>query len=775
MSSTLNDKHSASRGVDGDTRAHDPRYVVHTTEWLPTAWWKVDLKTPVESALVILYFRTDFRYRRNGVQLYTSETNSTDPKEGNLCHTVTGYPDGTDIDDVLHVVCRGTWRYLTVFSETDNDHNGVILDFAEVQVWSTATNVALNKPAWISSALDGIHPATKAVDGDTTADQDNYVAHTGRGQTIAWWKVDLQTPVQSARIILYFRTNYIIRRNGVHLYTSGTNSSDPTEGNLCDTVTGRPDGTDIDDVLNVTCPGTWRYLTVYTETDNDGQGVILDFAEVQVLTCSVGMYGVNCNRTCNSRHCVGSTESCDSITGACSSGQFQTGWTGTDCAVCVEGKYGQSCARDCSSRQCMVFSSMCDRITGTCPAGGCQDGWMGADCSTVCAGGTYGPSCARYCNSRHCKIKPAMCGHVNGACPGGGCVDGWMGVDCTSVCAPEQYGANCAKTCSSRHCKTSSPTCDRISGACPTGGCDAGWMGTDCTTECASGHYGANCGKNCTLRHCIGDSSCDRRQGLCEGGCAAGYDGTDCTEACTSLMYGPNCVSYCSARHCKTNSSTCDGVSGECLGGCEDGWTEIDCSSKVNCSDGRYGPGCTEFCNSRNCKTLSPVCDVTGSCADGCREGWQNADCRTRCKPGTYGPDCSRCGHCDVTCNVGDGRCPGECLEGFTGDRCDVDVRASVAKIGVIEGAIGMAIGMSVMLLLAVGLIMCLLKHGRLKWIPSNGADPYEGSTTGYTEEIPTPGVGDPDYIELNDVTREREEKSQYDVFQNQVYENNQI
>ncbi|XP_046583502.1 multiple epidermal growth factor-like domains protein 10 isoform X3 [Haliotis rubra] len=652
--------------------------------------------------------------------------------------------------------------------------DGVVIWLASFSlVTGTATNVALNKPAWMSSALDGNHPASKAVDGDTRADHDRYVAHTGTGQTIAWWKVDLQTQVQSARIILYFRTDYISRRNGVHLYTSGTNSSEPTEGNLCHTVTGRPDGTDIDDVLNVTCPGTWRYLTVYTETDNNGGGVMLDVAEVQVWTCSAGLYGVNCNKACNSRHCFGSTESCDSITGACSSRQCQTGWTGIDCAVCVEGKYGPSCTRDCSSRHCKVFSSTCDHITGTCPAGGCRVGWIGADCSTECSTGKYGANCAKDCSSRPCKTSSSICNRISGACPDDGCEYGWMGADCKTECSSGKYGANCAKGCSSRHCKTSSPTCDRFNGACSADRCKDGWMEVDCTTECASGYYGANCGKNCNLRNCKEDSSCDSIQGLCEGGCAAGYNGTDCTEACTSLMYGPNCVNSCSNRHCKTNSSTCDGVSGECIGGCEDGWTEIDCSSKVNCSDGRYGPGCTEFCNSRNCKTPSIVCDVTGSCADGCRKGWQNADCRTpcpsgtygsncskscdsrqcktarticdhvsgacttgcregwigadctqRCKPGTYGPDCSRCGHCDVTCNVGDGRCPGECLEGFTGDRCDVDVRASVANISVIEGAIGMSIGIAVTLLLVVGLFRCLLKHGRLKWIPSNGADP---------------------------------------------------
>ncbi|XP_046583591.1 multiple epidermal growth factor-like domains protein 11 isoform X15 [Haliotis rubra] len=505
--------------------------------------------------------------------------------------------------------------------------DGVVIWLASFSlVTGTATNVALNKPAWMSSALDGNHPASKAVDGDTRADHDRYVAHTGTGQTIAWWKVDLQTQVQSARIILYFRTDYISRRNGVHLYTSGTNSSEPTEGNLCHTVTGRPDGTDIDDVLNVTCPGTWRYLTVYTETDNNGGGVMLDVAEVQVWTCSAGLYGVNCNKACNSRHCFGSTESCDSITGACSSRQCQTGWTGIDCAVCVEGKYGPSCTRDCSSRHCKVFSSTCDHITGTCPAGGCRVGWIGADCSTECSTGKYGANCAKDCSSRPCKTSSSICNRISGACPDDGCEYGWMGADCKTECSSGKYGANCAKGCSSRHCKTSSPTCDRFNGACSADRCKDGWMEVDCTTACPSGTYGSNCSKSC---------------------------------------------------------------------------------------------------DSRQCKTARTICDhVSGACTTGCREGWIGADCTQRCKPGTYGPDCSRCGHCDVTCNVGDGRCPGECLEGFTGDRCDVDVRASVANISVIEGAIGMSIGIAVTLLLVVGLFRCLLKHGRLKWIPSNGADP---------------------------------------------------
>ncbi|XP_067678671.1 tyrosine-protein kinase receptor Tie-1-like [Haliotis asinina] len=240
------------------------------------------------------------------------------------------------------------------------------------------------------SSQYGSHPASRAVDGETSANTDGNIVHTDIGHSSAWWKVDLQTLVQSAQVILYFRTDYKYRRNGVQLYTSETSSSEPKEGNLCHTVTGRPNGTDINDVLNVTCPGPWRYLTVYTDTDNDRAGPILDFAEVQVWVCTVGMYGPDCTRNCSSRHCK-------------------------------------------------VLSSTCDHITGTCPADGCQDGWMGVDCTTACGSGTYGANCAGNCRSRHCKMSSTACNHISGACSGDGCQAGYLGTDCTTVSVRDIY------------------------------------------------------------------------------------------------------------------------------------------------------------------------------------------------------------------------------------------------------------------------------------------------------------------------------------------------
>ncbi|XP_046344211.1 uncharacterized protein LOC124124962 [Haliotis rufescens] len=192
------------------------------------------------------------------------------------------------------------------------------------------TNVAQNKPAWMSTRFYLSPPASAAVDGVTLAGNIGYSVITQLLKQSAWWKVDLQTQVQSALVTLYFRTDYKSRRNGVQLYTSMTNSSDPKEGNLCHSVTGRADGTDIPDVLSVTCPGTWRYLTVYTETDNNGYGAMLDFVEVQVWTCSSGYYGSNCDQSCAARHCK-SDSSCDVIGGLCVGG-CAAGYQGTDCA-----------------------------------------------------------------------------------------------------------------------------------------------------------------------------------------------------------------------------------------------------------------------------------------------------------------------------------------------------------------------------------------------------------------------------------------------------------
>ncbi|XP_046553386.1 multiple epidermal growth factor-like domains protein 10 isoform X12 [Haliotis rubra] len=449
--------------------------------------------------------------------------------------------------------------------------DGVVILLASFSlVTGTVTNVAEGKQAWMSSTFDDNHPASKAVDGDTRADDFSHVAYTGRGRSNAWWKVDLQTSVQSARVILYFRTDFILRRNGVHLYTSKTNSSDPKEGNLCLLVTGRVDGIGIPDVLNVTCPGTWRYLTVYTGTGNNGAGFALDFAEVQVWMCAPGQYGANCAKDCSSRHCKTSSSTCDRISGACPTGGCDAGWMGTDCTtVCAPGQYGANCAKDCSSRHCKTSSSTCDRISGACPTGGCDAGWMGTDCTTACTNLMYGPNCVSSCSARHCKTKSSTCDGVSGECLGG-CEDGWTEIDCSSKCHAGYYGQNCHLKCDDRHCTSASCTGD---GAC-SAECEPGWTLRDCTQECPSGTYGIICNKTCG--QCANDDTCHHVTGICADGCEAGWQGDLCQKGCGKGTFGSNCESRCG--NC---NGTCNVVDGRCLWGCTEGYNGPRCSVEL--------------------------------------------------------------------------------------------------------------------------------------------------------------------------------------------------
>ncbi|XP_046339654.2 receptor-type tyrosine-protein phosphatase gamma-like isoform X2 [Haliotis rufescens] len=349
-------------------------------------------------------------------------------------------------------------------------------------------NVAQNKPAWMSTTRESSLTASQAVDGITTADKHKFSAHTKESESMAWWKVDLQMEVQLPLVKIFFRTDHKVRRNGVRLYTSMTNPSHPKGGTLCYNVTGRPDGTDIPDVLNVTCPGTWRYLTVYTVTSNDKEGPVLDFVEVQVWACGNGTYGDGCNKACANRHCKRANDTCYHVTGNCSEG-CESGWRRNDCSLaCENGSYGYACNKSCVNRHCMTPNDTCDHVTGLCSKG-CESGWNGTDCLHVCGNGTYGEGCNKACATRHCKIPSDTCNDVTGNCPDG-CKSGWYENDCSQVCGNGTYGDGCKMACATRHCKRANNTCDPVTGNCSEG-CESGWNGKDCSLDGTSGSSSA--------------------------------------------------------------------------------------------------------------------------------------------------------------------------------------------------------------------------------------------------------------------------------------------
>ncbi|XP_048256432.1 multiple epidermal growth factor-like domains protein 10 isoform X1 [Haliotis rufescens] len=588
-------------------------------------------------------------------------------------------------------------------------------------------NVARNKTAWMSTTRQPSQSAGNAVDGVTTANSERYTAHTKVGESSAWWKVDLQTQVQSAQVTIYFRLDYKKRRNGLQLYTSVTNSSEPKDGSLCHTVTGSPDGTDIPGVLNVTCPGTWRYLTVYTNTSNDGQGAVLEFAEVEVWICASGYYGTNCDQRCDTRNCK--------------------------------------------------FNSNCDVVQGQC-VGGCAAGYQGTDCTQACTPGLYGDNCSKNCNSRHCLYTSDSCPSDTGACSG--CQQGWTGPDCTA-CTSGYYGSNCGQRCAARQCKMAS-SCDGH-GQC-VGGCAAGYQGRDCIQACTSGYHGTNCGLRCDARHCKSDSSCDAIQGQCVGGCAAGYQGTDCLQGCGPGSYGERCSKDCSNRRCKTPSNTCNHTTGLCSDGCISGYKGDDCMQM--CPSGSYGINCESTCG--HCADNNTCHHVNGTCPGGCQAGWQLDLCQTGCDNGKFGVNCeSDCGRCNGTCDTVDGRCLWGCAEGYIGSQCAVklELQMDSAITPSTAGIIGLAAGICFTLILGVGLHVCLVRQGRLHWRSSSQKDavtaketqePVDKNTTqpsdNYTsvsEQAGGRNIYNNDYAAL-DV--EAKANSEYDVIKNQAYEN---
>ncbi|XP_046554705.1 uncharacterized protein LOC124264029 isoform X2 [Haliotis rubra] len=534
MSSTRRVQYSR-RAVDGVTDAYNESLTIHTSLREPNAWWKVDLGTEVQSPLIIIYFRTDYKVRRNGLQFYGSVTSSLAPKNGSLFYTVRGRRDGRDIADILNVTCNESFRFLTIYTETTNDNGGPVLDFAEVEVWNTyqsqspftedddddthsdydtiqtlisgsGLNVALHKRTSMSSTRR-VQYSARAVDGQTDGTDESLTIHTKEDEPTAWWKVDLNVEVHSPMIRIFFRFDYPRRRNGIQFYTSRTDSTNPKEGDLCYTVTGRADCRDIADILYVNCSGVWRYLTIYTETDNDGDGPVLDFAEVEVWIPKPTL---------------------TTVTPGCTEGLW----------------YGPDCRKSCAARHCKIKSS-CDVTQGTCD-GGCKLGWRGADCTQVpkptlttvtpgCTEGLwYGPDCRKSCATRHCKIK-SSCDVTQGTCDGG-CKPGWRAADCTQVCPAGVYGVDCSNGCG--RCGNNS-LCHHETGSCPDR-CEAGWQLDLCKDACPNGKYGLNCVAQCG--HCNG--SCDVVDGRCLQGCTHGYRGPRCLRVIESKKKLPNKMTH---------------------------------------------------------------------------------------------------------------------------------------------------------------------------------------------------------------------------------------
>ncbi|XP_067679095.1 scavenger receptor class F member 2-like isoform X1 [Haliotis asinina] len=296
--------------------------------------------------------------------------------------------------------------------------------------------------------------------------------------------------------------------------------------------------------------------------------------------------------------------------------------------------------------------------------------------------------------------------------------------------------------------------------------------------------YGEGCSKTCNNRHCKTPSNtCDHVTGRCPDGCISGFNGDDCLQNCPEGYYGTACSLSCEGRHCSSTSCPADGA---CGADCEAGWTLQSCTQE--CPRGKYGIGCNSVCG--HCADNITCHHVTGTCPGGCQAGWKLPLCQTVCDNGTFGLNCERdCGHCKGTCDVVDGRCPLGCIEGYNGSHCSEKLSSLRDSSSVITpvtaGVIGLVAGVFVTVLLAVGLIVGLVRQGRLQWMNSaqkdevnvratstqvdwNSTQPSDNYAS-ISEQPSARNIYNNDYSTL-DV--EAKSDNDYDVIKNKEYEN---
>ncbi|XP_048256543.1 receptor-type tyrosine-protein phosphatase T-like isoform X2 [Haliotis rufescens] len=530
-SSSGDNNFPSSKATDGNTDANSYLVCIDTAPSNPN-WWRVDLNDTVLIREVTIYFRTDYTPRRNGIQVYL--TNSIQVPSGLNCYNVTNRNDGMKISNVTHAPCHGRGRYLLLYTTVLP-----VMDFCEVEV--------------------------DVCDPGTFGDDCDHYCHCKDGPC------DYTTGDCPTQLCQPGWTGNSCATECSNTYGDGCSklcSSRHCEGtasSACDHVRGACENG---------CKAGWK--------DTDCTQECVDDLE----------YGVGCLQNCSARMCQIGSGTCPRDTGRCIDG-CQAGWRGEDCTIeCILNvNYGSGCQGSCSARKCREGKSPCPKDTGRCD-GGCLPGWDGEDCTSECSN-TYGDGCSKPCSSRHCEgTASSACDHVTGACENG-CKAGWKDTDCTQECADGlEYGVGCLKNCSARFCQIGSSTCARDTGQC-TDGCRGGWKGVDCREECISNmDYGPGCQGNCSARKCKAESgTCPRDTGRCEGGCEPGWEGVDCMLKCQSPTFGVNCSSTCG--HC-LNNETCHHVTGTCLKGCSPGWVNDTCQRE--CQSRTFGVNCSLTC-----------------------------------------------------------------------------------------------------------------------------------------------------------------------------------
>ncbi|XP_041379140.1 uncharacterized protein LOC121391652 [Gigantopelta aegis] len=127
------DNTPAGNAVDDNT-SQSFKFCIITNVNQPYTWWEVDLGQEYFIHQVVIYFRTDWEWRRKGIQVYTS-TSAQQGNGGQSCGLqIAGRDDGSDIDDITTRTCDVTGRYVTLYQDYNNPKGSTCMDFCEVVV-----------------------------------------------------------------------------------------------------------------------------------------------------------------------------------------------------------------------------------------------------------------------------------------------------------------------------------------------------------------------------------------------------------------------------------------------------------------------------------------------------------------------------------------------------------------------------------------------------------------------------------------------------------------
>ncbi|KAJ9452165.1 putative uridine nucleosidase 2, partial [Diplonema papillatum] len=302
--------------------------------------------------------------------------------------------------------------------------------------------------------------------------------------------------------------------------------------------------------------------------------------------------------------------------------------------------------------------------------------WMGTFCSE-CMPRYSGADCLTH---HPCSETPGECGD-HGTCSASG----------YCACEAEYFGMYCQEHCGASTCLNGGvcnpeyQTCDANStGASSCGSfadsslctCPTGFSGQRCE-NCTEGYWGSGCSAACACN----DQPCEEASGdcLCYMDAYLGFFAGDSCSVCSEGYYGGDCLTYCDAAASCSGHGACSSA-GECA-----------------CDADYYGYNCAVKCTLAACSNHG-TCDAsTGACVCHTSYGkgfWGGSATCSACTTGYYGTNCGQDCQCALkgTCDPASGACScydddvrghwtgdtcTSCLDGYTGENCDVLVVSS--------------------------------------------------------------------------------------------------